>query len=212
MRPEICLRPESVILVLPKRSSIKLLIPETGVRVASVTSGPFRRKLASFQGTPMAMGRASIPTLERAAIPEASEEAAWYSLGNWGSGGTGRMGRAGLTADGAGAATAAVSTTPSGHWAPSLIHSLSLARMGSAKGPPSGGINSSLSLARNTRWMISLLSGSPATTAGLSLLPPLKAVALESTRYLPFCFSVPWHLRQCSVRIGAISLEKSTAA
>jgi len=160
----------------------------------------------------MAIGRASMPALERAAIPEASEEAAWYSLGNWGSGGTGRMGRAGFTADGAGVATAAASTTPSGHWAPSLIHSLSLARMGSAKGPPSGGINSSLSLARNTRWIISLLSGSPATTAGLSLLPPLKAAALESTRYLPFCFSVPWHLRQCSVRIGAISLEKSTAA
>src|SRR5262245_28763867 len=55
-----------------------------------------------------------------------------------------------------------------------------------------------------------LLSGSPGTIAG-PLSPPLSSAARESSRRPLFAFLGPWHLTQCSMKMGRTLASKKAS-
>ena len=88
-----------------------------------------------------------------------------------------------------------LSTTPSGHLAPSRTQSFSQLRYGPESGSASCGIKSSCPRGRRMRRINSLFSTGPDTTAG-PLVPPLRKPSFVSSRSPPLAFSAPWQRTQ----------------
>ena len=113
------------------------------------------------------------------------------------------------------AVTSASGFPDDGHCAPLSIHRWIAAICSGFIRSPFGGIISSAFdvLMRATNW---LSTPFPKMIAGSPESPPLSKSAFRSIRSPPFCFSGPWHRKQCSSSNGRTSFSncatRSTAA